>query len=464
VKNNRFSGTTADKGIAWWGQGQEGIVLENNDTAPSPSSAVKTAPKITTQPQSLAKEEGEQAVFSVVAVGTRPFSYRWYVNGNLISNKTESTYTTGTLTLSNNGDKYYCIVSNSIGKDTSEVATLSVTKGDRSVVLSTDKAVTFSYQENDGNRAASNIVDGIDNDEEVRWSAGAMPQWVEVDLGRKYLITKTELVCLQGRAYHFKVEIRDDGDSLMIVNRLDNKQPGTPESPITDKFEGVVGRYVRLTVVGAETYSGTWASILEFSVLGDPGVIPEKGQAAYPWPIDGDDAVPLGSVLSWVADSAAISHNVYFGTSNPPAFAGNQTDTVFVPDTLLGNTKYYWRVDEVSAEDTTEGMLWSFTTLDPTSIGNEKNGNIPDKFFVGQNYPNPFNPVTKIEYALPKTAHVKLNVYDIRGRLVKTILDETQSAGYREVIFDGGNLSSGIYFYHLQAGDFSEIKRMLLIK
>jgi hypothetical protein len=88
----------------------------------------------------------------------------------------------------------------------------------------------------------------------------------------------------------------------------------------------------------------------------------------------------------------------------------------------------------------------------------------PDKYQLSQNYPNPFNPETNIRYEIPKNGFVKLIVYNILGREVETLVNENQSAGAYEVSFDGSNLSSGPYFYKLQAGDFSETKKMLLIK
>jgi hypothetical protein len=88
----------------------------------------------------------------------------------------------------------------------------------------------------------------------------------------------------------------------------------------------------------------------------------------------------------------------------------------------------------------------------------------PYKYQLSQNYPNPFNPETNIRYEIPKNGFVKLIVYNILGREVETLVNENQSAGAYEVSFDGSNLSSGPYFYKLQAGDFSETKKMLLIK
>ena len=96
---------------------------------------------------------------------------------------------------------------------------------------------------------------------------------------------------------------------------------------------------------------------------------------------------------------------------------------------------------------------------------------IPDNFSLSQNYPNPFNPVTNIKFKIPlchsgesRNPLVSLKVYDILGKEVKTLVNEILQAGTYSVRFDAGDLPSGVYFYRLKAGDFSETKKMLLIK
>ncbi len=81
-----------------------------------------------------------------------------------------------------------------------------------------------------------------------------------------------------------------------------------------------------------------------------------------------------------------------------------------------------------------------------------------------QNFPNPFNPGTRIQFALPQAANVSLKIYDINGRLVADLINGMQNAGRYEVEFNAENLASGVYMYVLQAGEFSQIKRMTLLK
>jgi len=89
---------------------------------------------------------------------------------------------------------------------------------------------------------------------------------------------------------------------------------------------------------------------------------------------------------------------------------------------------------------------------------------IPGKFKLYQNYPNPFNPVSRIDFDLPKSGFVNLRVFDILGREVRTIINEEKTAGTYSVDFNASDLSSGVYFYKLCSGDFSEIKKMILFK
>ena len=93
----------------------------------------------------------------------------------------------------------------------------------------------------------------------------------------------------------------------------------------------------------------------------------------------------------------------------------------------------------------------------------------PEEFSLHQNYPNPFNPVTTLRYDLPENGHVNVIIYDMLGKQVKTLINQTQDAGYRSVIWDGTNdygnpVSAGIYLYQIQAGEYMQTKKMVLLK
>lgn len=102
--------------------------------------------------------------------------------------------------------------------------------------------------------------------------------------------------------------------------------------------------------------------------------------------------------------------------------------------------------------------------VDSSVISGIENNNIPVSYGLKQNYPNPFNPVTKIEYSLPKNVYTVVKIYNILGKEVATLLDKFERAGNHFVTYDAANLPSGIYFYTIKAGDFTQTKKMTLIK
>ena len=89
---------------------------------------------------------------------------------------------------------------------------------------------------------------------------------------------------------------------------------------------------------------------------------------------------------------------------------------------------------------------------------------MPSKFSLAQNYPNPFNPNTVVSFQLPVAGFVSLKVYDISGREVSSLVNEVREAGYYSVTFDAKSLSSGTYFYKLTEAEFTQTKKMILIK
>ncbi len=89
---------------------------------------------------------------------------------------------------------------------------------------------------------------------------------------------------------------------------------------------------------------------------------------------------------------------------------------------------------------------------------------LPKQFKLQQNYPNPFNPLTTIEFALPKRTSVKLQVFDLLGRQVTTLLDEELQPGEYQVTFEAEGLPSGVYFYRIQADGFVRTKKLLLLQ
>jgi hypothetical protein len=102
---------------------------------------------------------------------------------------------------------------------------------------------------------------------------------------------------------------------------------------------------------------------------------------------------------------------------------------------------------------------------DSTQVGIEEEIlEIPLSFALSQNYPNPFNASTTIQYALPEPSDITVEIYDILGRKIETLIHGEQSAGYHQIIWNADDQSSGTYFYRIQAGDYTETKKMALLR
>jgi hypothetical protein len=107
------------------------------------------------------------------------------------------------------------------------------------------------------------------------------------------------------------------------------------------------------------------------------------------------------------------------------------------------------------------GIIYGDTSL--TGI-NPISNNIPEEFSLSQNYPNPFNPVTNIEFSIPGSAFVNLFVYDISGKKLETMVNQNMQAGFYRIDWNASKYSSGVYYYRLEAGKFTETKKMVLLK
>ena len=179
----------------------------------------------------------------------------------------------------------------------------------------------------------------------------------------------------------------------------------------------------------------------------------------------GDGAVSL----SWTgADEEDFSHhNVYRREiiSDEPAVVFTTVDSFYVDQDISESGAYeYWitAVDMSGLESDPSNSVSAVLSTD------DKLG-IPSEFALKQNYPNPFNPSTQIQYALPEETRVVISIYDLMGRKVRTLVNDVQNAGYKTVMWNATNdmgrlVSAGVYIYSIQAGDFIQNRKMVLMK
>jgi hypothetical protein len=130
---------------------------------------------------------------------------------------------------------------------------------------------------------------------------------------------------------------------------------------------------------------------------------------------------------------------------------------------LIVNNGYFWRVrmKDGQGNHSNYSPTAQFMVVSPTSIENEA---IPSEFNLDQNYPNPFNPSTTIRFNLPENVNVKLMVFNSLGEQVSQLINGQMEAGTYSIKFDANTLPSGIYFYRIEAGSFTAIRKMILMK
>ena len=192
------------------------------------------------------------------------------------------------------------------------------------------------------------------------------------------------------------------------------------------------------------------------------------------FPFNNSVNVILNPSLVWGSPHFVNSSSVQVATDS--AFTNivfdstNVTANTLQVTQLSPITKYFWRVQSFGKEGgpTLWSEVWNFTTQ--VSVSVEDNSDMPASFSLEQNYPNPFNPTSTITYAIPllggdeRGGLVTLKVFDLLGNEISTLVNEKKEAGYHKIDFNGSDLPSGVYFYRIQAGDFVDTKKMLLLK
>ncbi|RPI15487.1 MAG: T9SS C-terminal target domain-containing protein [Ignavibacteriae bacterium] len=202
-------------------------------------------------------------------------------------------------------------------------------------------------------------------------------------------------------------------------------------------------------------------------------------QKTYDGPVDGDDRanaigltsdgriIVTGESMGWNNnhDFATIKYSKYGSVLQISRYSltGNSDDVAKDIAISDDNDAFITGTSELVVNTLNAPSYATTMTLD-WGEENEVSLTKPLSFELSQNYPNPFNPTTNIDFTINQNVRVKINIYDILGRLVQKLVDEDLNKGTYKITFNGNNLSSGTYFYELTAGDFRDVKKMLLIK
>jgi endo-1,4-beta-xylanase len=192
-------------------------------------------------------------------------------------------------------------------------------------------------------------------------------------------------------------------------------------------------------------------------------LLPTPPELVSPVSTTGEQYNPL---LVWRSSSTATSYRVQLSSSR--AFATTiidttVTDTTLQLDSLAANTTYFWRVNAINNKGEGDYSAFSsFVTADLVAV--EEYEKVSRKFDLLQNYPNPFNPTTTISFNLPQRSSVRLVLMDILGREVINIDKGSVEAGAHKIELNASGLTSGVYIYRLEAGNFISSKKLILMK
>jgi len=178
----------------------------------------------------------------------------------------------------------------------------------------------------------------------------------------------------------------------------------------------------------------------------------------------GEQRNPL---LIWRSSKIATAYRVEVSllrSMTPALMDSTVSDTLLQLPSLSANSRYFWRVSALNSYGSSAPSdVLFFVTGEQTRVraGGESS---PGEYRLEQNHPNPFNPVTTISYHIAREGWVRLQVYDLMGRLIQTLVDEHKPAGTFSTSFNAEAMGSGVYFYQLTRDAFSDRKRMLLVK
>lgn len=251
-------------------------------------------------------------------------------------------------------------------------------------------------------------------------------------------------------------------------------------SQTTDAVDFIVGDYnhnsrPQWDFPKAYFYSGSGTYRIEYENSAD--ILFSGLNGPYNWP--NNDVVEIWDVYLTLGEGYYFLLNIQGSAdlgialfkSNGETYYAGKSSSVAVSDNPGGNYDeafiYY-----APTSDWYGLVVWSndgssvdyYIEIDNSLAIEGDRQNVPSDFALLDNYPNPFNAQTMIEYALPKATHVTIEIYDLLGRKIKTLIEGSQQAGYHQATWNASDQASGLYFYKIHAGEFTETKKMTLLK
>lgn len=456
-------------------------------------------------------------IYNILSNGSNVFAGTCYFGKGIY----RSTDLGNTWQASNKGLRSYDILS--LCGDDSVIIAGTIYQG---IYKSTDQGETW-HQSNDGlpELFSNTIIGAINNysffnlfggtyslsDNELIWKNISIPLSYPEDNIRSVELHKEKLFA--GTDYHGTYSSSDGGNSWIKTNRDTANSIKHIESD-DSVLIALTGSYSYHNLIRTTNDGTTWHNVnpgyINFNCLTHKGHIFYAGSQNKGVFLSTDKGGSWNSSNSGLTDSNIVS----FAINYSYVFAGTQDSGVFVStnngqnwqsvNNCLGSLQiyqilandslifaltfggiYYSKVDEIYWKRFDQGIvgrIWQIGLTEDYLFAAHENGSLlkrpltdivttitkntesVSRFALEQNYPNPFNPVTTIKYSLPENTTVILTVFDVLGRLMITLVNEYQTEGFHSVQFDGKELSSGIYFYRLEANNFIQTRKLILVK
>ena len=312
----------------------------------------------------------------------------------------------------------------------------------------------------DTNTSPAKTLDGLvngDPDPNSRWAAQILPQWIQYDLGATEPVGLIAVSFYQwnaGRIYQYSIETSDD---LVQWNEVVSNASSSSQEWTLNEFTNLSARYVR--IVCLSNNQGDWAGVWEARIF-EPNNTTAVEFTEFTAKVNENNSV----ILDWTTASElnCKQFNITRKKGNgdfvmvgsvPGHGSVTETQQYTFTDNTVNSGHYTYRLEEVDFSGHT-----SYSNIVEIEVNN------PQDYILEQNYPNPFNPTTTISYSVPKESFVSLQVYDILGNEISTLVNEKKPQGYYNIEFNAKDLPSGIYFSRIQAGSFVAVKKMILLK
>ena len=452
--------TLADDGATFLCQ-----VTNPSGTTPSNAATLTVnaiaAPVITVQPANQVVFENQSATFSVTATGASPLSYQWQRDGADIAGATNSSYTTPATTLADDGATFLCQVTNPSGTTPSNAATLTVNAG-------TGLQVLYSFEEGSG--ATVNDVSGIGVPLNLTIANPGAVTWITGGLS----LDSATLLSSAGPANKVISSVQASNEITVEAWVKAGNDTQTGPARMVTVSQNSSSRNVTLGQAG-DAYDARVRTTTTTN-NGTPALVTASGQGTtslrhvvftrdapgnarvYVDGVEVAASVIAGDLSNWDAGFA-------FGLGNELSqdrpWLG-EFHLVAIYSRALTSTE----VAQNFADGPAGGGPAKVLMLDKKADGTSP---LPTHLNLTQNFPNPFNLSTQIEFRIPASSAVTIRIYDLRGTLVRTLVDEQRPAGVHRIEWDGKDakgkvVGSGAYIYRLASGALVDSKLMILVK